>query len=117
MNDVLAKSTKRRGGRGVNPLYILVPLSAVLLGTGIWLLVPPTNPPDTNVVPQFPAWVQASGAKGRRAYTQAVAYQEELQYIPCYCGCGNMGHKAVVDCHIDDVADDGSITYDRHSST
>jgi hypothetical protein len=101
----------------VNPLYILVPISAVLLTLGIWLLTAPTEPSDTNKAPQFPAWIQISGPKARRAYTQAVAYQKELQYIPCYCGCGNMGHKAVVDCHIADIADDGSIAYDRHSAT
>ena len=109
------RQTRRRRRRGVNPLYVLVPISALLLASGIWLLTSRTKPTAASQTPQFPAWIQAGGPKARRAYTQAVAHQEELHYIPCYCGCGGVGHKAVVDCHIADVADDGSITYDRHS--
>ncbi len=109
------RRTKRRRRRGVNPLYLLVPMAAVLLASGIWLLTARAKPSDTGKAPRFPAWIEAGGPKARRAYAQAVAHQEELQYIPCYCGCGGVGHKAVMDCHVADVAADGSITYDRHA--
>jgi len=107
----------RRRGRGLNPLYVLIPVALVLLVGGIWLLATSVSSPATSEVLQFPAWLRAMGPKVQRAYAQAVAHREELQYVPCYCGCGSAGHTAVVDCHIANVAADGSITYERHAST
>jgi len=107
----------RRQRRGLNLLYVLIPVALVLLGAGAWLLANPASAPRTSEAPQFPAWLRDMGTKVQQAYTQAVAHREELQYIPCYCGCGNVGHRAVVDCHIANVAADGSITYDSHAST
>ena len=57
------------------------------------------------------------GPQVRQAYAQALAHRQELQYIPCFCGCGNLGHRAVADCHVANVAADGSITYEQHAST
>lgn len=101
----------------MNPLYVLLPVALMLLAGGVWLLMTPAKSSGTSEVPRFPAWLQAMGPQVRQAYAQAVAHREELQYIPCYCGCGNLGHRAVVDCHIANVAADGSITYEQHAST
>lgn len=100
----------------MNPLYVLIPVALVLLAGGVWLLVAPATSSGASEVPMFPAWLQAMGPRVRQAYVQAVAHREELRYIPCYCGCGGMGHAAVVDCHVASVAADGSITYERHAS-
>lgn len=115
---------RRRQGRGINPLYVLIPVALMLLAAGAWLLVAGgrplagrAGPSDTDERPRFPNWLQIKGRKVRRAYTQAVAHREDLRYIPCYCGCGSLGHRAVADCHIADVAADGSITYEQHAST
>jgi len=106
------RTTPRRGRR-INPLYVLIPVLAVLLVSGIGLLATRAKPPKA---PQLPAWVQAGGPKAVRAYVQAVTYRDELQYIPCYCGCENVGHVSVADCYIADVADDGTIVYDPHAA-
>jgi hypothetical protein len=108
--------TTPRHRRGINPLYVLIPILAVLLVSGIGLLAARAKPSATAKAPQLPAWVQAGGPKAQRAYTQAVVHRDELQYIPCYCGCEDVGHVSVADCYIADVADDGSIAYDPHAA-
>lgn len=107
---------RRRRRRGIL-LYALIPIAVLLLVVGVWLLGTPASSPGTSEGPQFPAWLLAMGPQTERSYTQAVAHRDELRYVPCYCGCGGLGHTAVVDCHIASVAGDGSITYERHSST
>ncbi len=108
---------RRRRRRRIHPLYVLIPVALVVLVGGGWLLANNTSSsPGTSESPQFPVWLRVLGPKVKRAYAQAVAHRDELQYIPCYCGCENMGHTAVVDCHIASVATDGSITYERHAS-
>ena len=106
----------RHRRRRIRPLYVLIPVALVVLVGGGWLLATTASSPGTSEAPQFPVWLRVLGPKVKRAYTQVVAHREELQYIPCYCGCENMGHTAVVDCHIASVATNGSITYERHAS-
>lgn len=108
---------RRRRKRGMNPLYAVIPITLVVVMVGGALLASPEifSSPDESV--QLPSWLQHRGPKVQRAYAQAVAHRDELQYIPCYCGCGNMGHAAVADCHIANVAADGSIIFDEHAST
>ncbi|MEE8391564.1 MAG: PCYCGC motif-containing (lipo)protein [Anaerolineae bacterium] len=106
-----------RRKRGTNPLYVLIPVALVMLTGGVWLLMTSPASSGTSEPPMFPAWLQVMDPQVRQAYAQAVAHREELAYIPCFCGCGGMGHAAVVDCHIANVAADGSITYEQHAST
>jgi hypothetical protein len=108
---------RRRRKRGMNPLYVVIPVALVVVMVGGALLASPEifASPDDSL--QLPGWIVRKGSKVQRAYTQAVAHRDELRYIPCYCGCGNMGHSAVADCHIAYVAIDGSITFEEHAST
>lgn len=49
-----------------------------------------------------PDWLQQALAKDvPDLYQWALAHREELQYIPCYCGCGQMpvGHMSNADCY------------------
>jgi hypothetical protein len=36
----------------------------------------------------------------REAYRFAIANPDLLRAIPCYCGCGAMGHRSNLDCYI-----------------
>ena len=111
------RARRRRRKQGMNPLYALIPVALVLLVGGAWLLRAPATSSGASQVPRFPAWLQAMSPQVRQAYAQALAHRLELQYIPCYCGCGGLGHRAVADCHVANVAADGSITYEQHAST
>lgn len=51
----------------------------------------------------------------QEAYQFAIANPELLQKIPCYCGCGNMGHMSNLDCFVQEFEPDGSVVFDYHA--
>jgi hypothetical protein len=64
---------------------------------------------------QMPAEVQAAPTVVRQAYRFAVANPDLTRRIPCYCGCGPVGHKSNYSCYVSRVDDEGRITYDTHA--
>lgn len=64
---------------------------------------------------QMPAEVQAAPVTVRQAYQFAAANPEVLQQIPCYCGCGAMGHTSNYSCYVAGAGADGTPTYDPHA--
>lgn len=64
---------------------------------------------------QMPAEVQAAPVVVRQAYQFAAANPDVMQQIPCYCGCGAMGHTSNYSCYVADVSAEGTITYDSHA--
>ncbi len=67
-------------------------------------------------VARLPDWVRDAPPRVRSAYEYAVANPEELKKYPCYCGCGAMGHTSNLSCYIQDIAPDGTITFDNHAN-
>jgi hypothetical protein len=63
----------------------------------------------------LPAEVKAAPVSVREAYQFAVANPDILGVIPCYCGCGPVGHTSNYACYISAVEEDGTITFDSHS--
>jgi hypothetical protein len=53
----------------------------------------------------------------RRLYQYAVDHGDELQYIPCTCGCVRVGHKSNRDCYIKAFNKDGTLTFTSHAAT
>jgi len=53
----------------------------------------------------------------RRLYQYAVDHGDDLQYIPCTCGCARSGHKSNRDCYIKSVHKDGTLTFSSHAAT
>lgn len=54
-------------------------------------------------------------AKVTEAYRYAAANGDTLQYIPCFCGCKNIGHRHNADCYISERHPDGRITFNSHA--
>jgi hypothetical protein len=65
---------------------------------------------------QLPDFVQESDPRVQDAYRFAIANPEAMTKIPCYCGCGNMGHENARDCFIKDVLPNGAIEFDNHAA-
>lgn len=63
----------------------------------------------------MPMDVQNAPATVRQAYQFAVANPEVMKQLPCYCGCGAMGHTSNYSCYVAEVSADGQITYDPHA--
>ena len=53
----------------------------------------------------------------RDLYRYAVEHADELQYIPCFCGCGRYGHTSNRDCYVKALHGDGTVTFTSHAAT
>ena len=63
----------------------------------------------------MPAYVHSAPVTVQQAYRFAAANPEILQHLPCYCGCGAMGHTSNYDCYIAHVDANGAVTFDPHA--
>lgn len=64
---------------------------------------------------QMPADVQSAPVLVQQAYQFAVANPEVLQHVPCYCGCGAMGHTSNYDCYVQSIDAAGKVAFDPHA--
>ncbi|MFN3332280.1 MAG: PCYCGC motif-containing (lipo)protein [Caldilinea sp.] len=64
----------------------------------------------------LPAFLNAATPRVRDAYRFAVANPSTLEQIPCYCGCGKMGHTSNLSCYISSATVGGAIVYDEHAN-
>jgi protein-disulfide isomerase len=51
----------------------------------------------------------------QEAYRFALANPDVLDVIPCYCGCGQVGHENNRMCYIQSENPDGSVVFDDHA--
>jgi hypothetical protein len=91
-------------------------LAAFLIGAGGgWLRTRRRDAGSTGAdiqlapVSQLPEKVRAAPVVVQEAYRFAIANPEVLSQIPCYCGCGAMGHESDLDCFIEELNPDGSV--------
>ena len=59
----------------------------------------------------------AGGPEVQRLYRYAVEHGDELQWIPCFCGCDRFGHRNNRDCYIKSYNRDGALTFTSHAAT
>lgn len=62
----------------------------------------------------MPAEVKQASVTVQDAYRFNVANPDIMKQIPCYCGCGDMGHTSNYACYVQDDTD-GKITFDSHA--
>ncbi len=63
----------------------------------------------------LPDFVQDAPPQVKEAYRFAIANPDVLTFIPCYCGCGAIGHKSNLQCYIKETRPDGSIAFENHA--
>lgn len=63
----------------------------------------------------MPEEVQGAPLVTQQAYQFAVANPEVTQHIPCYCGCGAMGHTSNYACYVESVDAGGKVQFDLHA--
>ena len=101
--------------KSVKLLYLS--LIVVLLATTL----PACSTPDMTAglhmmsLDEMPMDVQSAPVTVQTAYQFAAANPEILANIPCYCGCGNVGHLSNYDCYVSSMDADGGITFDTHA--
>ena len=63
----------------------------------------------------MPEEVKNSPTSVQQAYQFASANPELMKQMPCYCGCGDIGHTSNYDCYVSSVDAQGTITFDNHA--
>lgn len=104
-------------------LYVALPiLAALLVGLGGGLLLarqrgcgPTTLEIQLAPVSQLPGKVRRAPPVVQEAYRFAIANPDTLAKLPCYCGCGSIGHESDLDCFIQRFNPDGSIVFAYHA--
>jgi hypothetical protein len=64
---------------------------------------------------RWPEQFHKASARIQENYRFAVANQDLLQWMPCFCGCGEWGHKSNANCYVQEVRKDGSVLHDAMS--
>jgi hypothetical protein len=64
---------------------------------------------------ELPLEVQSAPDVVRTAYQFAVANPDILTQLPCYCGCGGMGHTSNYACYVAGENSDGTLAFDGHA--
>jgi hypothetical protein len=57
---------------------------------------------------EWPQQFLKASAETQEAYRYALTHPEVLQYMPCFCGCVDQGHKSNKDCYIQQALPDGA---------
>jgi hypothetical protein len=64
---------------------------------------------------QLPEQVQSASAVVKEAYQFAAANPDVMKAIPCYCGCGSIGHTSNYSCYVAGEGPDGGLEFDNHA--
>jgi len=125
----------RRGRHGGSMAYLLVPaLVIVALGlAGLWYFggrksdnasTETAQPPPNQMASvlsdvSWPSYVARGPQSVKEAYQFAALRPDVLDYMPCYCGCGqHNGHRSNRECFIANVNQGGrTIAFEQHGST
>ena len=96
---------------------LLLALVAVLLTTAISACSAKSQSTELHMMPlgEMPAEVQSAPMSVQAAYQFNAANPDIMEDIPCYCGCGDIGHTSNYDCYVSDVDASGKITFDNHA--
>ena len=69
---------------------------------------------SAEVLPQF---LKKKSADIQAVYLLAAKHTSLLEWIPCYCGCGeSAGHRSSLDCFVSRIDEDGSVVWDDHGT-
>lgn len=108
-------TTRPNHFRWLTLLVVILPIISILTGCtdnasnssgDLNKLAPMSGMPEE--IKQAPVTVQ-------EAYQFAVAYPKALKNVPCFCGCGKVGHTSNYSCYVKEVKASGEIVFDKHA--
>ncbi len=96
---------------------LFLSLIVVLFAAAISACSTQSQSTDLHMMPMdsMPAEVQSAPVTVREAYQFATANPDIMKDIPCYCGCGAIGHTSNYDCYVSGVDGGGKIKFDNHA--
>lgn len=97
----------------MNRIYSLVLLTAILAPLLLTTACAATPSHDLKMAPMnmLPTKMQNAPTRVREAYQFAVVNPDALKNVPCYCGCGAIGHTSNYACYYDKAKK----TFDEHA--
>lgn len=96
-------------------ILLLVPMLVLSSGTFTACTAKDNHTYDMAPIEGMPAEVQSAPVTVQQAYQFAVANPDVITQLPCYCGCGPIGHTTNYSCYVSSVDEDGTITFDNHA--
>jgi hypothetical protein len=96
-------------------LHILILTALAAAALPACSFAPDTNGLHMMPMDQLPAEVQSAPVSVRTAYQFAAANPDVMEQLPCYCGCGSIGHESNYDCYVSGIEADGSVRFDGHA--
>lgn len=72
---------------------------------------------DVTMTPmdRMPEQVKSAPVSVQQAYQFASANPQLMQDIPCYCGCGQVGHTSNYSCYVSGQDGNGALSFDSHA--
>ncbi|WP_051287095.1 PCYCGC motif-containing (lipo)protein [Paenibacillus taiwanensis] len=71
----------------------------------------------TSSVNELPPFLDNGEEELRLVYKLAAENEHLLQWMPCYCGCGDSAnHRSNLDCFVHERLEDGSVQWDDHGT-
>ena len=64
---------------------------------------------------KLPAEVQSAPVSVQEAYQFAAINPDVMEDIPCYCGCGDIGHTSNYACYVSGTDSNGNPVFDNHA--
>ena len=74
--------------------------------------------PEIKLAPEsaLPDFARNAPPQVKEAYRFAIANPDTLQKLPCYCGCGALGHQSNYNCYIKGANANGVMQFDNHAT-
>jgi hypothetical protein len=96
-------------------IFLLSIASTALVGCGGTSSASTDHELKMAPMSMMPEAIQSAATVTQQAYQFAVANPDVMQHIPCYCGCGNMGHTSNYSCYVKSVDAKGQVVFDTHA--
>lgn len=90
-------------------VLLVVILAPTLLTTAC--AVNPTHDLKMAPMSDLPIKMQNAPTRVREAYQFAIANPDALKNVPCYCGCGGIGHTSNYSCYYNEAKK----SFDEHA--
>ncbi len=99
------------------PKSLLLIVTLILLASALQACSATSASVGLKMMPmdKMPGEVQAAPSTVQAAYQFAAANPDLMKGIPCYCGCGAIGHTSNYACYVQGSDANGAITWDDHA--
>jgi hypothetical protein len=94
---------------------VIIPL-AILLAACSGSTAKSVSPQNQGIPPiDIQAELLKAPANVQVAYQFAITNPDALKNLPCYCGCGAVGHNSNYSCYVKEIKPSGEVVYDAHA--